>query len=104
MEKSWKDILKLLAIMLVIFLFFIILHSVNQVTVKMRVLEVHDSYLIVQDLYDEGSTEIYMVPFVASKNSDFENGDVVMIRYNGIINDSHPGSMEGVTKVKHVEE
>ena len=31
MEKSWKDILKLLAIMLVIFLFFIILHSANQV-------------------------------------------------------------------------
>lgn len=92
-----KDILKLGMFFCVIFLLFFIIHTKLQKSIELQVLEVHDTYLILQD--PKYSTD-YMVELVGKKSTDFNVGDLVIVTYDGTVAERSPGTLGGVTKIK----
>lgn len=65
--------------------------------IELQVLEVHDTYLILQDLKYSND---YRVHLVGKESTDFNVGDLVIVTYNGAVEDTSPASLGGVTEIK----
>ena len=76
---------------------FFIIHTKLQKSIELQVLEVHDTYLILQDLKYSND---YMVNLVGKESTDFNVGDLVIVTYNGDVADTAPASLGGVTGIK----
>ncbi len=74
-----------------------IIHTKLQKSIELQVLEVHDTYLILQDLKYSND---YRVHLVGKESTDFNVGDLVIVTYNGAVEDTEPASLGGVTEIK----
>ena len=74
-----------------------IIHTKLQKSIELQVLEVHDTYLILQDLKYSND---YRVHLVGKESTDFNVGDLVIVTYNGAVEDTAPASLGGVTEIK----
>lgn len=74
-----------------------IIHTKLQKSIELQVLEVHDTYLILQDLKYSND---YRVHLVGKESTDFNVGDLVIVTYNGAVEDISPASLGGVTEIK----
>ena len=68
-----------------------------QKSIELQVLEVHDTYLLLQDLKYSND---YRVHLVGKESTDFNVGDLVIVTYNGAVEDTSPASLGGVTEIK----
>ena len=91
LKSFHKDIMK------VVFFVCIIIHTKLQKSIELQVLEVHDTYLILQD---SKYSNDYRVHLVGKESTDFNVGDLVIVTYNGAVEDTSPASLGGVTEIK----
>ena len=97
LKSFHKDIMKVVFFVCILFLLFFIIHTKLQKSIELQVLEVHDTYLILQDLQYSNN---YMVNLVGKESTDFNVGDLVIVTYNGDVEDTEPASLGGVTGIK----
>ena len=97
LKSFHKDIMKVVFFVCILFLLFFIIHTKLQKSIELQVLEVHDTYLILQDLQYSND---YMVNLVGKESTDFNVGDLVIVTYNGDVADTAPASLGGVTGIK----
>ena len=97
LKSFHKDIMKVAFFVCILFLLFFIIHTKLQKSIELQVLEVHDTYLILQDLQYSND---YMVNLVGKESTDFNVGDLVIVTYNGDVADTAPASLGGVTGIK----
>ena len=97
LKSFHKDIMKVAFFVCILFLLFFIIHTKLQKSIELQVLEVHDTYLILQDLKYSND---YMVHLVGKESTDFNVGDLVIVTYNGAVEDTSPASLGGVTEIK----
>ena len=97
LKSFHKDIMKVVFFVCILFLLFFIIHTKLQKSIELQVLEVHDTYLILQDLQYSND---YMVNLVGKESTDFNVGDLVIVTYNGDVTDTAPASLGGVTEIK----
>ena len=90
LKSFYKDIMKVAFFVCILFLLFFIIHTKLQKSIELQVLEVHDTYLLLQDLK-------YLV---GKESTDFNVGDLVIVTYNGAVEDTEPASLGGVTEIK----
>ena len=94
LKSFHKDIMK---VAFILFLLFFIIHTKLQKSIELQVLEVHDTYLLLQDLKYSND---YRVHLVGKESTDFNVGDLVIVTYNGAVEDTSPASLGGVTEIK----
>lgn len=97
LKSFHKDIMKVVFFVCILFLLFFIIHTKLQKSIELQVFEVHDTYLILQDLQYSND---YMVNLVGKESTDFNVGDLVIVTYNGDVADTAPASLGGVTGIK----
>lgn len=97
LKNFHKDIMKVAFFVCILFLLFFIIHTKLQKSIELQVLEVHDTYLILQDLKYSND---YRVHLVGKESTDFNVGDLVIVTYNGAVEDTSPASLGGVTEIK----
>ena len=97
LKSFHKDIMKVVFFVCILFLLFFIIHTKLQKSIELQVLEVHDTYLILQDLKYSND---YRVHLVGKESTDFNVGDLVIVTYNGAVEDTAPASLGGVTEIK----
>ena len=100
LKSFHKDIMKVTFFVCILFLLFFIIHTKLQKSIELQVLEVHDTYLILQDLQYSND---YMVNLVGKESTDFNVGDLVIVTYNGDVEDTEPASLGGVTGIKSLK-
>ena len=95
--KKNNELRKVAFFVCILFLLFFIIHTKLQKSIELQVLEVHDTYLILQDLKYSND---YRVHLVGKESTDFNVGDLVIVTYNGAVEDTSPASLGGVTEIK----
>lgn len=71
LKSFHKDIMKVVFFVCILFLLFFIIHTKLQKSIELQVLEVHDTYLILQDLKYSND---YRVHLVGKESTDFNVG------------------------------
>ena len=97
LKSFLKDIMKVVFFVCILFLLLFIIHTKLQKSIELQVLEVHDTYLILQD---SKYSNDYRGHLVGIESTDFNVGDVVIVTYNGAVEDTSPASLGGVTEIK----
>lgn len=69
LKSFHKDIMKVAFFVCILFLLFFIIHTKLQKSIELQVLEVHDTYLILQDLKYSND---YRVHLVGKESTDFK--------------------------------
>ena len=88
LKSFHKDIMKVAFFVCILFLLFFIIHTKLQKSIELQVL---------QDLKYSND---YRVHLVGKESTDFNVGDLVIVTYNGAVEDTAPASLGGVTEIK----
>lgn len=98
MKKGQKIVIILLAIIMVIVLLGFAIDYMSKTTIRAVIVKVSENSLLV----DDGS--LYTVGFTDEGNIGYQQGQEVLIFFNGTIMESYPGQLGGVRKIKIIKE